>query len=232
MVAVFQRTFSNAFFNENIWISITISLKFVPEGPINNIQSLVQIMTWHWSGDQPLLNQWWPSLLTHICITRPEWVTMCLIHMSFDANNTITQTWIYNFYVLGCSRSSRHYREEYWHFDLIHKSQNAHVPYPTMLHSEQKCAYFCSEWSIVWYGTVHSGICELGQSVSILHDNAYSTSSTLKLTKSVEYQPPSCFLYRKDINRNDIGCIRLWKSLRPRDACMRQWTWTSYQCFR
>ena len=37
--------------------------------------------------------------------------------------------------------------------DLIHKSQNAHVPYPTILHSEQKCAHFCSEWSIVGDGT-------------------------------------------------------------------------------
>ena len=36
--------------------------------------------------------------------------------------------------------------------DLIHKSQNAPVPYPTMLYSEQKCAHFCSEWSIVGYG--------------------------------------------------------------------------------
>ena len=37
--------------------------------------------------------------------------------------------------------------------DLIVKSQNAPVPYPTMLHSEQKCTHFCSEWSIVGYGT-------------------------------------------------------------------------------
>ena len=37
--------------------------------------------------------------------------------------------------------------------DQFHKSQNAPVPYPTMLHSEQKCAYFCSDWSIVRYGT-------------------------------------------------------------------------------
>ena len=36
--------------------------------------------------------------------------------------------------------------------DQFHKSQNAPVPYPTMLHSEQKCAHFCSEWSIVGYG--------------------------------------------------------------------------------
>ena len=28
------------FFNENVWILIKISLKFVPRGPINNIPSL------------------------------------------------------------------------------------------------------------------------------------------------------------------------------------------------
>ena len=37
--------------------------------------------------------------------------------------------------------------------DQFHKSQNAPVPYPRMLHSEQKCAHFCSEWSILGYGT-------------------------------------------------------------------------------
>ena len=37
--------------------------------------------------------------------------------------------------------------------DLIHKSQNAPVPYPTMQHPEQKCAHFCSECCIVGYGT-------------------------------------------------------------------------------
>ena len=37
--------------------------------------------------------------------------------------------------------------------DLFRKSQNAPVPYPTMLHSEQQCAHFCSEWNIVGYRT-------------------------------------------------------------------------------
>ena len=36
--------FKCIFFNENIWIPIRISLKFVPKGPINNIPGLVQIM--------------------------------------------------------------------------------------------------------------------------------------------------------------------------------------------
>ena len=40
--------------NENVWISIKISLKFVPKGPINNIPALVQIMAWHRPGDKPL----------------------------------------------------------------------------------------------------------------------------------------------------------------------------------
>ena len=37
--------------------------------------------------------------------------------------------------------------------DLVHISRNATVQYPTMLHSEQKIAYFWSEWSVVGYRT-------------------------------------------------------------------------------
>ena len=39
-------TFKRIFLNENVRISIKISLKFVPKGPINNNPSLVQIMAW------------------------------------------------------------------------------------------------------------------------------------------------------------------------------------------
>ena len=46
--------FTCVFLNENIYISINISLKFVPNGPINNILALVQIMARHRSGDKPL----------------------------------------------------------------------------------------------------------------------------------------------------------------------------------
>ena len=42
------------FLNENVWISINISLKFVPRGPISNIPSLVQVMAWRRPGDKPL----------------------------------------------------------------------------------------------------------------------------------------------------------------------------------
>ena len=52
--------FKCIFVNETIWISITISLKFVPKDPINNVPALVQI----WLGAGPAtshyLNQLWP----------------------------------------------------------------------------------------------------------------------------------------------------------------------------
>ena len=67
-------TFKRIFLNENFRISIKISLKFVPKGPINNIPALVQIMTWHRSGDKPLSEPMMVSLLTHICVTLPQWV--------------------------------------------------------------------------------------------------------------------------------------------------------------
>ena len=46
--------FKCIFLNENVSISIKISLMFVPKGPINNIPALVQIMAWRRPGDKPL----------------------------------------------------------------------------------------------------------------------------------------------------------------------------------
>ena len=68
--------FKCIFLNWNIWISIEISLKFVLKGPINNIPSLVQMMAWCRSGNKPLSEPMMVSLLTHICVTRPQWVNI------------------------------------------------------------------------------------------------------------------------------------------------------------
>ena len=67
-------TFKCIFLNKNIRILIKISLKFVPKGPINNNPALVQIMVWRRSGDKPLSEPMMVSLLTHICVTRPQWI--------------------------------------------------------------------------------------------------------------------------------------------------------------
>ena len=66
-------TFKCIFVNENVRIPIKISLKFVPEAPINNIPALVQIMAWRRPGDKPLSEPMMVSLLTHICVTLPQY---------------------------------------------------------------------------------------------------------------------------------------------------------------
>ena len=69
-----DNTFKRIFLNENVRISLKISLKFVPKGPINNIPSLVQVMAWCKPGDKPLSEPMMVWSLTHICVTRPQWV--------------------------------------------------------------------------------------------------------------------------------------------------------------
>ena len=66
--------FKCIFLNGNVRISIKISLKFLPKDPINSIPSLVQIMAWRQPGNKPLSEPMMVSLLTHVCVTRPQWV--------------------------------------------------------------------------------------------------------------------------------------------------------------
>ena len=63
------------FINKNIHILIRTSLKFVPNGLINNKSVLVLffsfffvlIIAWHWTGDKPLPESIMAYLLTYIC---------------------------------------------------------------------------------------------------------------------------------------------------------------------
>ena len=89
--------FKCIFMNGNIWISINISLKFVPMGQIEKIPALVQIMAWYRPGDKPLSEPMMVHviLLTHIYVTGPQWVKACFLQtwtsMShpFSLNNTL-----------------------------------------------------------------------------------------------------------------------------------------------
>ena len=65
--------FKCIFLNENVLILTNISPKFIPKGPINNIPALVQIMAWHRTGNKLLSEPMMIILLTHICITHPQW---------------------------------------------------------------------------------------------------------------------------------------------------------------
>ena len=62
--------FKCIFIYEKVSMLIQISLNFIPKSPIYIKAALVQIMVWH----RTVANKWRPSLLTHICVTRPWWV--------------------------------------------------------------------------------------------------------------------------------------------------------------
>ena len=64
--------FRRIFFNENVWISIKISLKFVPKGSINNNPALVEIMAWRHLGDKPLsqLMMVFQHIFTSLCLNK------------------------------------------------------------------------------------------------------------------------------------------------------------------
>ena len=62
-------TFERIFLTENVIILIKISMKFVPDGSIDNIPVLVRR-----PGDKPLSEPMMIRLPTHICVTRSQWV--------------------------------------------------------------------------------------------------------------------------------------------------------------
>ena len=89
--------FKCIFLNENVWISIKISLKFVPKGPIKYIPALVQIMAWRLPGDKPLSEPMMVRLPTHICVTRPQWVKVRLYYGTGVSRKVIHKTNLYLF---------------------------------------------------------------------------------------------------------------------------------------
>ena len=68
----FPDIFRCVFLNQNVWILLKISLKFVSKVWIN-IPALVQMMAWHRPGDNPLSETMMVWLPMHIRITRPNW---------------------------------------------------------------------------------------------------------------------------------------------------------------
>ena len=56
-----------------IYELIDISQNIVPNGQINNIPALVQIMAWHQSGDKPLSEPMMESLLS-LNVLRHGWL--------------------------------------------------------------------------------------------------------------------------------------------------------------
>ena len=77
MASIGQTTFLNAFSYMKMYkFQLRFHWNLFPKGPINNITALVQIMVWRRPGDKPLSESMMVSLLTHICVSRPQWVNV------------------------------------------------------------------------------------------------------------------------------------------------------------
>ena len=97
--------FKCIFLNEIIWISIKLSLKFVPEGPMNYIPALVQIMAWCWLDDKPSSESMLVNLLMHICATWPQWVNNCSVRINQLILRSLLQQMLllsHNFLTIQC----------------------------------------------------------------------------------------------------------------------------------
>ena len=128
---IFKRIFfnENVFFDQNVWISIKISLKFVPKGPINKIPALVHIMAWRRSGDKPLSEPMMVSLPTHICVTPPQWVntsnnssTLLLEHVCYLKINHFRSRYIITHVYVYSSGDKFHILVLYTFFVLLYNS--------------------------------------------------------------------------------------------------------------
>ena len=80
--------FKCIFLNENAWILLKISSKFVRKVWINNIPVLDQIMAWRRPGDKPFSEPMTVSLLMHICVTLLEWIKLTAIEVRAWVSNS------------------------------------------------------------------------------------------------------------------------------------------------
>ena len=91
--------FKSIFLNENIQISIGISLKFVHKFPIDNKPTLVQIMAWHLTGDKSLSEPMMTFFTEAYTVERPNGRAMgCFFEYSWENwpryNGTALYIWV------------------------------------------------------------------------------------------------------------------------------------------
>ena len=128
-------TFKRIFLNENIRISTKNSLKIVPKGLINNIPALVLIMAWRRPSDKPLSEPMLVRSLTHICVTRPQWVKGGGEHNWLPKNNSLIGIIL----GMGSANERRHYNVM---SALIGWAHTQNVPC--------NCPYPCVSTNCIW----------------------------------------------------------------------------------
>ena len=159
--------FKCIFLNDNGWILLKISLKFVPRVPINNIPALVHIMAWRRSGDKPLSESMMVSLLTHICVTRLQWVNPKLFQNMPCSMPHLS--WQFHEDLLVCHVVNRPTNQQRWKHNYHCKEQvkitggwiNIKMP------SYQYGKSHCGDKTVVRSSYLHKGIFYTGKMASL-----------------------------------------------------------------
>ena len=85
MAAIFQTTFSNVISGMKMHeFRLKFHCFYFAKSPFNNITALVQAVAWHQPGDKPLSEPRLVSLPTHLCVNRPQWVTLIFIVVQWN----------------------------------------------------------------------------------------------------------------------------------------------------
>ena len=88
--AISQTTFSNAFYwMKMYWFRLRFHWNLFPRVQLTISQHLVQIMAWRRPGDKPLSESMMIISLTHICVTRHQWVLNPLMNGPYQAKASI-----------------------------------------------------------------------------------------------------------------------------------------------
>ena len=123
--------FKHIFFNENVWILIKISLKFVPKGQIHNIPVLVQIIAWRHPGGKPLYEAMIVSLPMSICVFQPQWVNTLSPEQNGQRLSDRKQS------------GRRHIQLYFWQIKVLYFDANF-----TIIYSK---SFNCQQFSIISY---------------------------------------------------------------------------------
>ena len=106
MAAILQTTFSNAF----SWMKV-FGFRLIFHWNLFPRVQLVQIMAWRHPVDKPLSEPMMVNLLTHICVTRPQWDIEILSPFSrtktkiFNMKLYYWMFWLSNIHELGKNKT-------------------------------------------------------------------------------------------------------------------------------
>ena len=127
----FPDIFKCIFLNENVYILIKISLKFVPKSPIKHIPALVQVMAWRRPGAKPLSEPMAVSLPTHICVTHVS-SDMKAVDMTafpcqwFIQNHCLSRSNIFYWYICEFETTRRNYIARFLFFKHVFCNNCSH----------------------------------------------------------------------------------------------------------